>query len=120
MNVPEIKERMIFQLINFTGNGKKVKSEELQDSIFREVNAHNDVIIRKIFREIVEDEYRKPEPKHLYGSSTKGFFEAKTEKEAEEAINFIYDKLVSLSERLSRMKKTYKKITDQEYQRKLF
>jgi len=120
MNVPEIKERMIFQLINFTGNGKKVKSEELQDSIFREVNAHNDVIIRKIFREIVEDEYRKPEPKHLYGSSTKGFFEAKTEKEAEEAINFIYDKFISLGDRLKKMKRIYQKKTAREYQRSLF
>ena len=110
----------MFMLLNFSGNGKTIKSEEFQMQIFGKVCGRNDVVVRKTFREIVEDEYRKIEPEHLFGSSSKGFFEAKNPAEAEEAINFIYDKLVSLSERLSRMKKTYKKITDQEYQRKLF
>jgi len=92
MTETEIKEKLKFQLINFTGNGKYLKSPDLQKLIFGEVSSQHDVKIRSMFAEIVQDEGESLEPNFIYGSSTKGFQVAKTPEEIGSAIGFLIGK----------------------------
>jgi len=120
MTDSEIKNKMIYLLLNFSGNGKYLNSKYLQQAIFGEINPANDVKIRNIFREIAEDQFNMPEPAYMFGSTTKGFQVALNEEEMCMAIGYLISKASSLEDRIRKYKRVYKRVTGREYQTELF
>ena len=113
-----MKSKLFYLLVNFSGNGKYLKSQELQKRLFglEKPDAKHDSIIRNLFRELKEDELKKDCPDFIFGSSLNGFQLCQTPEEIDESMTFLYKKMIGAQIAYSKYAKAYKRKLKKEFE----
>ena len=99
MDKSEIKEKIIEIIENADGN---IKADEIYELLEDKVDpGRTQETIRTYIRELVND------GSFLIGSSQRGYFKITSREEAEEAVDYLQNRIPKLEERISRIKENW-------------